>query len=762
MELKSFFFILLFTTTISYSQGIWTYKSSLPGPGRYQAASFVINNKAFIGAGAWTCLNDLWEYDPITNNWTGRTPFPGICRGFTMSFAIGSKGYCGTGSDGMNWLNDFWEYDPSSNAWTQKANFSGGARGTSIGLGIGGKGYVGFGASIIAYNDMWEYDPILNSWSQKNSCPCAPKADIDDAVFVIGGIGYYTHGGFNELWGFDPSSNTWTQFSNFPGLNRYGSVAFSIGCIGYAGLGEMSANWFNDFYMWHQPSNTWVQINNFGGQGTVDASSFSIGNKGYVACGWVSTGYTNDLWEFLPQSICPQLAMWGTTTAASCVGNTGTATINIYSGTPPYTYVWNPSGQTTQTATGLSNGLYTVTVTDAMNLTGSAIVLVYPASLQPSLFSTSSPSDCGGVNNGSASANASNGVPPYTYLWSSGQTTQAITNLAPGTYTVTVTDANGCTNSNVVNVGSIPFPVANITASDTICAGTSIQLAGFFQGAQNYSFLWSTNQTAFGILVTPTATSTYWLIVSNGNCSDTDSITITTINPELLITGDTVICEGESITLTASSGYTFYQWNNGATTSAITVQPSSNTLYSCIAFIQNCTASESINITVNPSPVVTVSNSVIIEPGELVTLTASGGPPYLWSNGETTASITVSPSTGTVFCVTTINSYQCEDSACVRVDLNLGCEPFIPTAFSPDGKGLNETFRIPNNCLSEIHLLIYDRWGEKVFETTDLNFAWDGAFRGQPLDQGVFVYYLKGTLKNGEPYSSKGNITLVR
>lgn len=89
-------------------------------------------------------------------------------------------------------------------------------------------------------------------------------------------------------------------------------------------------------------------------------------------------------------------------------------------------------------------------------------------------------------------------------------------------------------------------------------------------------------------------------------------------------------------------------------------------------------------------------------------------------------------------------------------------EMFVPTAFSPDGNGENDMECVYGKCVKDIYFAIYDRWGEKVFETTSMSQCWDGTFRGKEMNTGVFVYYVKATLKTGEEVMKKGNITLLR
>jgi len=102
-----------------------------------------------------------------------------------------------------------------------------------------------------------------------------------------------------------------------------------------------------------------------------------------------------------------------------------------------------------------------------------------------------------------------------------------------------------------------------------------------------------------------------------------------------------------------------------------------------------------------------------------------------------------------------------QDTVTVIVDVNCG-DFFIPNVFSPNGDGLNDMINVHGRCISTFNLQIFNRWGEKVFETSTLSESWDGTFRGQKLDTGVFVYKAEGVSIDGQEFKLKGNITLLR
>jgi gliding motility-associated-like protein len=123
----------------------------------------------------------------------------------------------------------------------------------------------------------------------------------------------------------------------------------------------------------------------------------------------------------------------------------------------------------------------------------------------------------------------------------------------------------------------------------------------------------------------------------------------------------------------------------------------------------------------------------------------------------------VQPTLTTQYIVVASNSPYCkvQDTVTVIVDINCG-DFFIPNVFSPNDDGLNDVINVHGRCISTFNLQIFNRWGEKVFETSTLENSWDGTFRGKKMDTGVFVYKADGVSIDGQSFKMKGNITLIR
>jgi gliding motility-associated-like protein len=463
----------------------------------------------------------------------------------------------------------------------------------------------------------------------------------------------------------------------------------------------------------------------------------------------------------------------------SCFGqNTGSATVNASGGTGPYNYTWTPGNLSGGTQSNLAVGTYTVNITDANNCPGSTTLNIsQPTALTAT--ATSTPSACGS-GTGTATVTASGGIGSYTYFWSpSGGSSATASNLVPGNYTVTVTDNNNCTTTATANVSSLNGPTVIIQNSNNVtCFGLSngSATAAVSGGTAPYSYAWSPSggslATASGLLA-----GTYTVSVTDvDGCIGSASVTITAPNAieitETIIDSDCASNNGQiSVVASGGSGPYTYAWQPISSSSSTVNGLAAGTYTVTVTDAQNCASTETYVVDVQGTIALNVSpSSATIFEGESVVLTASGGISYTWSpsNGlscDDCAVTTASPSSSTIYTVTATDALGCQGEADVLITVIPNCgEVFVPTVLSPNGaqQDDNRMACVYGNCIQSMNYSIYNRWGEKVFETQDPSNCWDGTYKGKPMNPGVFVYKLQATLITGQDIEQSGNITLLK
>jgi hypothetical protein len=367
-------------------------------------------------------------------------------------------------------------------------------------------------------------------------------------------------------------------------------------------------------------------------------------------------------------------------------------------GTGPYTYSWAPAGGTNALASNLSAGVYTLTVTDANGCSATSTISITQPSLLSASISSSTNILCNGGSNGSASVTASGGTSPYGYRWSPGNnTTTTVTGLSAGTYTITVTDLDGCIATASVTLTQPNALLANATLVNNInCNGSNTGAAQSTPsgGTPAYTFAWSNGATTSSI--SSLSAGTYTLTVTDAHgCNATGSVTITQPSAALLANVtlvNNISCNGNNngSTQSAPSGGTptyIYSWSNGATTSSISgLSAGAYTLTVTDAY--GCTATGSVTIT-QPSALLanaTITSNVNCNNNNSGSIQSapSGGTPaytYTWSNGATTSSIS-SLSAGS-YTVTVTDHNGCTATAAATITQAVALRDSIVSVVGP-------------------------------------------------------------------------------
>ncbi|HPF89856.1 MAG TPA: hypothetical protein PLL57_04300, partial [Flavobacteriales bacterium] len=290
---------------------------------------------------------------------------------------------------------------------------------------------------------------------------------------------------------------------------------------------------------------------------------------------------------------------------------------------PGLSYLWS-TGATTPTITVTTTGNYAVTVTNAAGCNASDVATVTYATpdavdLGPDFTL------CQGEN---ALLDAT--LPGATYAWSTGATSPTLSVSSSGTFSVIVTQGS-CTVSDAIDVTVNPMPVVDLGSDVTLCAGEDIVLDATWPGA---SYAWSNGATT--ATITASTTGTYSVDVTLNGCVASDAINVTVLSATAVDIGpDATICDGEQVTLDATTAGATYLWSTGATTPTIDVTTSGT--YSVEVFVGQCSVTDQATITVNTMPVVDLGGDVTLCAGEDIVLDATWpGASYAWSNGATT------------------------------------------------------------------------------------------------------------------------------
>ena len=346
-----------------------------------------------------------------------------------------------------------------------------------------------------------------------------------------------------------------------------------------------------------------------------------------------------------------------------------------------------------------------------------------------------------------------------------------------GTHTITYTISGSCGATDTQDIVVNAVDDATFTyATTTFCSTESNPIAtitGTTGGTFTIDNGGSINTSTGEINLTQSGAGTYTVTyTTNGICPSSSTVSITIeVGGVIQLTQVGPFCE-TSLSETLISNIAGGTWSGTGITDANlgTFDPATAGVGThTITYTTSgaCAATETIDIVVNANPIATVNPPVIIEYGNSIDLVATGGGSYSWTPDESLSCSDcpdplASPNETTTYCVT-VNNSGCIDTACTTVTVDYNCgDVFVPNAFSPNDDAANNLECVYGSCIVQMNFRIYDRWGELVYESTNLNACWDGTYKGKDLSTQVFVYLLDATLITGETVSLKGNISLIR
>lgn len=792
--------------------------ASYPGGHGYGALTWTdLNNNLWLYGGTasgWDA--NLWKYNIATGQWTWMKG-PGTCTctqpvhgtkgvasatnhpgsraetSCTWLDATGNlwffggqacNGSCTSGSHAGTY-SDVWKYDISTNNWTWMSGPSAltqapvyGTKGTPATTNTPGGRFVfasgtdlqgnfilfgGSGNVSGPYrNDLWRYNYVTDQWtwlsgtnlSNQNgtyTTKCVPSlTDYPDGGYEertrwtddCGNLWVFSPGSYSSpksaLWRYSIANNTWTWVTG-NGLANQNGVFGTLGVpapTNHPGTRKGGNSWRykTDFYM-------------FGGSGMAATGSNSS---------------INDMWKYIPDK---PVASFTYTSTGSCAPSTVTFTNSSTPGCNEIkSYLWdfgdpasganNNSTDANPTHIYNASGTYTIKLL-VINCTGSK------DSVSHNFTTATSLNTSGSVNLCTGQTATIHGVIQNT----AGIYTQTFTSAVTGcdsVSTITLTIGNPITTSTVITLCS--GQSATIHGNNQNTSGVYTQTFTAAAGCDSISSVTLTVNSTSTTTISPVSCASYTVnsqvysstgiytqtLTNAAGCDSVLTINLT-VTPVINTNNSQTICTGSSVIIHGVN----------QTTSGIYSQ----------TFVSSsgCDSVSVINLTVVNTPTLTVSPLIdTIYNGTSIIISANGASAYSWSNGNSTSSIIVSPTQTSTYCVVGSNSVICTDTVCSDIVVLTGnCDNlkiFIPTGFSPNGDGQNDELKLFATAQVEALLFtVYNRWGQIVFETTDITKSWDGNFNSRPMDAAVFTYTLRYTCKsdNAEEVIS-GNISLVK
>lgn len=766
--------------------------------------------------GVYGPIDELWRYNIANNEWTwmkgsGIASQPGVYGVLQVPSLLNNPpGTCETScgwadASGNLWLyggeansDAMWRYTIATNEWTwmsgqntvpvsinygtlqvaSPSNTPGTRRAYAHWKDLQGNfwlygGYT-FGASTNPsagiHADMWKYDPTTLQWTWMAgnaftfapvtfTAQCVPGNGTPQSVYEnrinwrdqcgrfwsVGGATFDStqstnHATTSTLWCFDPVTLLFAWVS--------GPLTIAAPAV-YGTQGVPS------------PLNRPISL--------MGANSFVSASGDFWLCSGTEMNWgvvpQNVVWRYQPDLNCPSFPPISTVTTSQPASGCAPYFVQFSpSLTGAYSYYWNFGDTTTLadtsniangTYTFLQSGTYTVTlITTSQNTcyTGSDTSLftitVYPT---PVINLGNDTTLCSGPINLLLDA----GNPGANYLWSTGSTSQTITATTPGVYSITVTSGpNGmCSaqDSLVITLAAQP----NIGGDTAICAGQTLTLD---PGVTAQSYLWNTGDTTATLLVS--TAGFYSVQVGNPPCLFTSSLNLTvTALPAVNLGPDTTICPGDSILLDALNAGASYGWNNGANTQTIIAAGSGD--YSVVVTNQGCSSEDTLRLSLIPNVAFAASVSLCGLSTGLELDAGVSGTTYLWSTGETSSTIMVQQA-GTYW--VTVNAPPCTLGDTVEVTGVIGeIALYIPNSFTPNGDGLNDRFTAIGQNITQFHLVIFNRWGQLIFETYDLA-GWEGTLNGVVCQEDTYVYRIHySTECTGNTQQQRlGHVTIIR
>ena len=495
--------------------------------------------------------------------------------------------------------------------------------------------------------------------------------------------------------------------------------------------------------------------------------------------------------QVLPNAGAPTVTLSTTSGTIDCITTSQTVTVTT-TPTADITYAWSPtpvSGATAAIATFTAQGNYTCTVTNTLTSCPTTTIYAVTANTTVPVISISNTQTITCAN--PTAVISTTVVPAVTYTWTgtlvSGQGTGAVTVNQAGNYSVTVTSANGCTNTAMAQIipGGV-LPVATITATSTnsiiTCQNPTVSLLANVTPPATYSYTWTGGGNNATNNVTTSGMYTVSVLNSVTGCSTiaTYSVGSNTAIPSLPTTNTTIACGSNSVNVNVNSNAASpsYTWTTivgsivSGSGSANMVAGSAGQYFvgvldnanGCVNTGTVTVTSSNINVAFTANP---TSGNAPLAVG--FTNQSTTGATYSWNFGDNSAtSSAINPShtynsTGTYTAVLTATLGACTGQFGVTIEVFETATVIVPNVFSPNGDGVNDEFKLITTGIKDMTFDIYNRWGLKVHSLSTPSDSWSGKVNtGGEASDGNYFYVMKAVGFDGTEFKQEGYITIVR
>jgi len=636
-----------------------------------------------------------------------------------------------------------------------------------------------FDNDILGIEPLAKYDGCALEFDLKPACNVLKLK----YVFVSEEYPEYVTQGYNDafgffIWGPNPAGGnyTGTNIALLPGTNTPVSID------------NVNSTTNANYYVNNQNGN-YIEYDGFTTPFTssIDVTSCGTYHLKFVIADAGDCRYSSAV--LLSQGGLTCEASQSPQTTASVIpvtcGNNGTATLNVQNYSGNITYFWQPTGQTTSSISNLAPGTYTCTLGFLLPCPFTQTISVnVPDDNAFNISATTQNSYCN-TPSGIATVTVSGGTLPYSIpIWNTvpQQNTNSVDSLLPGIYTVSMSDATGCNLTSTVTIGNTtPAIIFNNEIIQSTCGSSNgtIRIDSISGGVAPYNYYWNTTPILFNQQLNGPA-GTYSLTITDANnCLINRVFTITNSDSLLastIISNESCNLANGSIHVDIVNGVAPYQWNwsNGTVNQDSLIGLDEGQYSVNIQDATGCSFSEQISLTnnnylFNGSPFTVPAQPKINEAFQLgIDVTNGWQVNQILINNElqffndSLIDLLVSEmgSFDAVFYLS--NSYGCIDTVNYQFEINDELTLYIPNTFVPNKTAINNTWKVYGTLIKTISIAIYNRWGELVFESTDIEKGWDGTFSSKNCQEDTYVYKVSAEDFFGNQKQYSGHLNLIR